>query len=67
MTSPFGAVMVTIVLLKVDWMWATPLGTLRFCFLAPVFFVCRAISLFFVASMENSPTLGDNLKLASQK
>jgi hypothetical protein len=34
------------VLLNVDWMKATPLGTLRFCFFAPVFLVGRAMSLY---------------------
>jgi hypothetical protein len=44
-TSPLISAMVTMVLLKVDWIKATPLGTLRFCFFAPVFFVGRAMSL----------------------
>ncbi len=30
--SPLGSVMVTVVLLKVAWMWATPETTLRRCF-----------------------------------
>jgi hypothetical protein len=37
MTSPAVSVIDTIVLLKVLWMCATPLGTLRFVFLAPDF------------------------------
>ena len=37
MTSPAVSVMETIVLLKVLWMWATPLGTLRLAFLGQIF------------------------------
>ena len=36
-TSPAVSVMETMVLLKVLWMCATPLGTLRLAFLGPVF------------------------------
>jgi len=36
-TSPAVSVIETIVLLKVLWMWATPLGTLRLAFFGPVF------------------------------
>jgi hypothetical protein len=43
MTSPAVSLIETIVLLKVLWICATPLGTLRLAFLGPDFFAVLAM------------------------